>query len=202
MPAAEPLVLRVVEPLHPRLLGQARDRHEPSLDQDRRVVVERVGAGVDLEAHERVAGQNLALAAGEREPQVQRPVDPAERERHRVRPPVRRVGHAESPDACVGGDGRHRVYARCGPPRRRKYRYRSGEGEVGIPRSQHRAGRRRRVVAQQHRRRLGVRHRRFVLGVGEKREIASLSVLDAGNANDFNLSIALEAAGEALSKLP
>ena len=43
--------------------------------------------------------------------------------------------------------------------------------------------------------------RRRVLGVGEEREVAGPGVLDAGDARDLDVAVALEPAAEALGKI-
>ena len=111
--------------------------------------------------------------------------------------PIGRLG----PDPRVSGHRRHRVHAGRGAPRRCEESDGACEREVGVSRAQHRAGRRWRIVAKQHGRGACVGQRRFVLGVGEEREIAGLRVLNASHADDLDVAVALETAGEAFSEL-
>ena len=104
-------------------------------------------------------------------------------------------------DARVSGHRGQRVHTGRRTPRGREQSDGAREGEVRIRRPQHRARRRRRVVLEQDSRGARLRHRRFVLRIGEEGEIAGLSVLDARDADDLHLAVALEAAGEPFSEL-
>ena len=104
-------------------------------------------------------------------------------------------------DARIGSHRGQRVNAGSRTPRGREQSDGAREREIRIGRPQHRARRRRRVVFEQDGRGARLRHRRFVLRIGEEGEIAGLSVLDARDTDDLHLAVALEAAGEPFGEL-
>jgi hypothetical protein len=77
----------------------------------------------------------------------------------------------------------------------------SREGQIRIRRSEHRAGGGARIVAEHDGRGVRLHERRFVLGVGEKREITRLCVLNARHPSDFDVAIAFEATPKAVGQI-
>ena len=104
-------------------------------------------------------------------------------------------------DARIAGDRRQRVHAGRRAPGGREQADGAREGQVRIGGPQHRARRRRRVLLEQDGGGARLGHRRFVLRIGEKGQVARLSVLNACDADDLHLAVALEAAGEPFSEL-
>ena len=98
---AEALVFLVVSLFGALFLRQVGDGDELPFNQDRGVVVEGFGEGVDLEADFVVFGQDLTFAAGQGEAEVEGAVEPAEGQGDGVGA-AGAVGHAESADAGFG----------------------------------------------------------------------------------------------------
>ena len=93
------------------------------------------------------------------------------------------------------------MHTRGWTPLWREQTHRARKGEVRIGRAEDCARRGGTIVTEQDCRRSRSRYRRLVLGVGEKCEIARLSMLDTRDPEDFHITVTLEATGKPLSKL-
>ena len=86
-------------------------------------------------------------------------------------------------------------------PGRSEQSNRPRKRQIRIGRPQHRAWRGRRVIAQENSRGVRARKRRFVLRVGQKRQIARQRLLDARHTNDLDVAVAFEATTKAIRQV-
>ena len=100
-----------------------------------------------------------------------------------------------------GGNRRLGVNAGGRPPGRREHPDRSRERQIWIARPEHRAGRRRSIVAEDHGRRAREAQRFLVLRIGEKGQIAGAGILNAGDGIDVDVTASVEATSKTVRQI-
>ena len=107
---------------------------------------------------------------------------------------------AAEPD--VAGDGRQRVHPGRRTPGRSEQPDGARERQIGVARTQHRAGRRRRVVTENDRRGAVAGSSFSYFGLARKVMSPWAGILDPGDAHDVDVPVAFEPAIKPPGKLP